>query len=77
MPLEQQLLESCLTSCLELLAAVCRWYGNDREREKASVLNALSAILTDFADYPFYSPIDPSNSSIPKSLCKAKFTVMS
>lgn len=47
-------MESCLQACFRLLSEVCRWYVKGRDRDKTGVLCAISALMRDFADFPFY-----------------------
>lgn len=48
------MIERCLHACCDLLADVCTWYSEDRDRNKTGVLCGMSALLRDFADFPLY-----------------------
>lgn len=43
-----------MASCRNLMAQVCAWYTNGRERDKAGALFVTSSLLEDFADFPIY-----------------------
>uniref|UniRef100_A0A7E4ZT10 Dopey_N domain-containing protein n=1 Tax=Panagrellus redivivus TaxID=6233 RepID=A0A7E4ZT10_PANRE len=64
---EQKLVEACLKSCYTLLSHVCQWYVNGRDRDKTGVLNGVTSVLRDFADFPLYYFNDAAGKPIIKA----------